>query len=277
MTEAGQSFLWAGREQSEQCPMCCLPSAGREKHGLPYVHTGTNTSQLCSTPLLYLQLVLESLGSSQHPTTLSQDIMQRWWSAKPNGQRLGHTQPSQAVVSQQQAQCQPGPPALPWWPKHSAQGTECWAEPGMPSSHLCTRGTRSDFPQRKWFGSHSQSCKGKSLPRELGAVGGCDHQDQERSWPSSVSFFPNRRGGSSAEGIGTPHSMAGGSCRSQRAPPGKAEGTQGTWHWWRARCQAGFTLCTPAVQHTCLFLPAQGLQKCQRRVQFSASSRNTPN
>lgn len=42
--------------RSEQCPMCCHRSAGREKHRLPYVHTGTNTSQL---PPCYLELLLK--------------------------------------------------------------------------------------------------------------------------------------------------------------------------------------------------------------------------
>lgn len=181
--------------------------------------------------------------------------MQRWWSAKPKSQSLGHTQPSQPAVSQRQAQRQPGPPAQPWWPRHSARGTECLAEPRMPSSHL-GGGKCGDFPQREWFGSHSQSCKS---PGSHGAVGGCDHIRIRRGAGQALPFFPKRRGGSRAalpEGIRTPHSVAVGSCRSQRALPGKAEGRQ---HWWKAQCQAGFTLSMPAVQHTCLFLPAQGL------------------
>lgn len=78
--------------------------------------------------------------------------MQRWWSAKPKSQSLGHTQPSQPAVSQRQAQRQPGPPAQPWWPRHSARGTECLAEPRMPSSHLGGGGNVVTSPRGSGLG-----------------------------------------------------------------------------------------------------------------------------
>lgn len=53
--------------RSEHCPMRCTRSAGREKHRLPYVHTGTNTSQLCSTPLLLPGIVVQTTWQEPAP------------------------------------------------------------------------------------------------------------------------------------------------------------------------------------------------------------------
>lgn len=131
-----------------------------------------------------------------------------------------------------------------------------WLSLGCPAATFTSKGHVVTYPRGSALGPIPRPAREILSHR---AVGGCDHIRIRRSWPSSTSFFPNRRGGSTAalpKPSRTPHSSAGGSCRSQGAPPGKAEGT---WHWWRAQCQAGFTLSTPAVQHTCLFLPAQGL------------------
>lgn len=144
------------------------------------MHTSTNPSQLCSTLLL-----LPGIGAQipwQQPAlgVLSTDLMQRWWSAKPKSQRLGHTQPRQPVVSQQQAQCQPGPPTLPWWPRHSAQGTQCLAEPGMPHSHLCTGGHVVTSPTESGLGPIPRPARENPCPGSHGAAGGCDHTRTRR-------------------------------------------------------------------------------------------------
>lgn len=180
--------------------------------------------------------------------------MQRWWSAKPKSQRLGHTQPRQPVVSQQQAQCQPGPPTLPWWPRHSAQGTQCLAEPGMPHSHLCTGGHVVTSPTGSGLGPIPRPARENPCPGSHGAAGGCDHTRTRRG--AGQAIHPPSLTGEAAQLLCPRQSGHHAPQQELRAPPGTAEGT---WQGWRPLCQAGFTLSTPAVPHTCLFLPAQGL------------------
>lgn len=78
---------------------------------------------------------------------------------------------------------------------------------------------------------------------------------QERSWPNAIS--PPKQEGKqqshSARGHQDTILQGGGFWQERKSPPQKREGC------WRPLCCAGFTLSTPAVQHACLLLPAQGL------------------
>lgn len=150
----------------------------------------------------------------------------------------------------------------------------------MPSSHFAPGGHVVTSPRGSGLGPIPRPARENPSPGSHGAVRGCGHSRIRRE--AGQTLHPSSQTGVEAaqllcprqSGHHTPQQWA---HARARASPGKAEGT---WHWWKAQCQADFTLSTPAVQHICLFLPAQGLpylQKYKRGVQLSASSRNTPN
>lgn len=94
------------------------------------------------------------------------------------------------------------------------------------------------------------------MPPHTRGCGGT--QEQERSWPSTISppKQEGRQQSRSARGHQDTMLQGSGLWQEPKSPPQKAEGTQ---RCWRAPCRAGFTLSAAAAPHTCLFLPAQGL------------------
>jgi len=181
---------------------------------------------------------------------------------------LGHTQSSWPVASHRQPPHQPGPPARPQLPRRAALGAERSAEPGMPTSPLGS--------------PDSQPCKGKIPPQAAagqwvampsptpGAAVGLGRGRRAARAPSPL---PTRHAGSRAalpEGIGMPRSGAGGSGRSHAALHAKAAGSG---RCRQAPCGAGSARSAPAVRHTCLVLPAQGLLPVAEIEEESAALR----
>lgn len=233
--------------------MCCPRSAGREKHRLSYVHSGTNTSQLCSTPLLL-------------PGSAAQITWQQPWhsvpgpnakvvvckaqkpKARPCTAQRACGEPGGDGTSPDTRRCPGGPGTVPEEPS-------AWLSLGCPAATFAPGRVHSDCPRGSGLDPIPRPTKENSSPGSHRAVRGCGHIKIRRG--AGQALHPSSQTGVESiaalpQAIRT-HAPQQWTHAGARAPPGKAEGT------WRAQCQGDFTLSTPAVPHTCLFLPAQGL------------------